>query len=88
MREKSESNVSWLCWVPAIFTYYKAYFTQLINKLKSADFLLRNLQSLSFSRFSQDFMELEGSLSCSQEPTTGSYPKPNESSPYHVILFL
>jgi hypothetical protein len=33
-------------------------------------------------------MELEGSLSCSQEPSTGPYPEPDESSPYHLILFL
>jgi hypothetical protein len=26
-------------------------------------------------------MELEGSLQCSQEPTTGPYPEPDESSP-------
>jgi len=26
-------------------------------------------------------MEPEGSLQCSQQPTTGLYPKPDESSP-------
>jgi hypothetical protein len=25
---------------------------------------------------------------CSQEPSTGSYPQPDESSPYHSILCL
>jgi hypothetical protein len=33
-------------------------------------------------------MEPEGSLSCSQEPSTGPYPEPDQSSPYHPILFL
>jgi hypothetical protein len=33
-------------------------------------------------------MEPEDSLSCSQEPSTGPYPKPDQSSPYHAILSL
>jgi hypothetical protein len=33
-------------------------------------------------------MELENSLPYSQEPSTGPYPEPDESSPYHPILSL
>jgi hypothetical protein len=33
-------------------------------------------------------MEIEGSLRCSQESGTGPYFVPDESSPYHPILFL
>jgi hypothetical protein len=33
-------------------------------------------------------MKSEGSLLCSQEPSTGPYPEPDHSSPYHPILFL
>jgi hypothetical protein len=33
-------------------------------------------------------MELKGSLLSLQEPSIGSYLKPDESSPYHLILFL
>jgi hypothetical protein len=33
-------------------------------------------------------MEPEDSLSCSQEPSTGSYTESDESSPYHPILAL
>jgi hypothetical protein len=38
-------------------------------------------QSLSYSRISQHFMEPEGSLRCSQEPSTGPYPKLDKSDP-------
>jgi hypothetical protein len=33
-------------------------------------------------------MEVESSLPCSQEPFTGPYPEPDQSSPYHFILYL
>jgi hypothetical protein len=33
-------------------------------------------------------MEPEGSLPCSQEPTTSPYPEPDQSNPYHPILPL
>jgi hypothetical protein len=31
-------------------------------------------------------MEPEGSLLCTQEPSIGSYPEPDQSRPYHLIL--
>jgi hypothetical protein len=31
-------------------------------------------------------MELEGSLSCSQEPATGPYPESDESNPHPPTL--
>jgi hypothetical protein len=39
-------------------------------------------------RNSQHNTETEGSLPCSQQPATGLYLKPDESSPYHSILFF
>jgi hypothetical protein len=33
-------------------------------------------------------MESEGSLLCSQEPSTGPYPNPDQSSPYLLTLSL
>jgi hypothetical protein len=45
---------------------------------------LRSCQMCSPSRTSHHFMKPEGSLPCSQELSTGPYPKPNRSSPYHL----
>jgi hypothetical protein len=33
-------------------------------------------------------MEPKGSLPCSQESSIGPYPEPDQSSPYHPILFI
>jgi hypothetical protein len=49
---------------------------------------LGSRQSLSYSRISKHFIEPEGSLPYSQELSTGLYTQPDESSPYHSILFL
>jgi len=43
--------------------------------------------SLSQSRNSSPFMEPEGSLPCPQQPATGLYSGPDESSPHLPTLF-
>jgi hypothetical protein len=53
-----------------------------------AEPFLRSHQLCSHSRTSQYFMEPEGSLPCSKEPSTGPYPEPDRSSPYHPILSM
>jgi hypothetical protein len=40
------------------------------------------------SRNSPLFIGPEGSLPCSEEPTTGPYPEPEESNPQLLTLFL
>jgi hypothetical protein len=42
----------------------------------------------ALQEFPQNFMEPEGSVACSQEPSTGPYPEPQQVSPYQAILFL
>jgi hypothetical protein len=54
--------------------------------LHGAEPFLRSRQSLSYSRISQHYMEPEGSLPRSQEPSTGPYPQPDQCSPRHPIL--
>jgi hypothetical protein len=49
---------------------------------------LRSCQLCSYSRTSQHFMEAEGSIPCSQVPSIGLYPQPDQSNPCHPILSL
>jgi hypothetical protein len=50
-----------------------------------AEPVLRSCKLCSYSRTSQHFKEPEGSSPCSKEPSTGPYPEPDRSSPYHPI---
>jgi hypothetical protein len=48
---------------------------------------LRSHHLRGYSRTSQHFMQPVHSLLCPQEPSTGPYPEPDRSSPYHPVLF-
>jgi hypothetical protein len=52
-----------------------------------AEPFLTSYQLCNYSNTSQNFMEHEGSLLCSQEPSTGP-PEPDQCNPYHLILSL
>jgi hypothetical protein len=46
-----------------------------------AETFLKNSQLCRYSGTSQHFMEPGSSLPCSQDPSTGPYPKPDRSNP-------
>jgi hypothetical protein len=46
-----------------------------------------SLEAISRSA-TQEIIDSKDSLSCSQVPSTGPYPEPDETNPYHPILFL
>jgi hypothetical protein len=54
--------------------------------LHGAGPFFRNRQLCSYSRTSQHFMEPIVSVLCSQEPSTGPCPEPDQSNSYHAIL--
>jgi hypothetical protein len=62
-------------------------YLHFITRTSEKDRLLSRSQMLLLKNF-QYFMEPNGSILCSQEPATGPYLEPDESSPYHSILFL
>jgi hypothetical protein len=72
---------------PRAYTRYSLYL--LIYLLThGAEPLLRSCQLCSHSRISQHFMESEGSIPCSEEPSTGPYPEAYESNPHQPIPSL
>jgi hypothetical protein len=63
---------------------YRDNFT--LSLTHGAEPFLGRCQLCSYSRSSQHFKEPEGSLPCSQEPSTGPYREPDQSNPYHPVI--
>jgi hypothetical protein len=61
---------------------------EFLSLTHGAEAFLRSCQLCSYWRTSQQFMEPEGSLPCSQEPFTGPYSEPDQSNLYNPILSL
>jgi hypothetical protein len=82
---RSSSFTTWATTV--IFTRGKLLY-EVVNThtlTHEAEPFLRSFQLCSYSRTSQQFIELEVSMQCSQEPSTGPYPEPDQSNPFHPI---
>jgi hypothetical protein len=74
---------------PGIFSHHvKIYLTYIIfinNQITpGSSALLKKPPDVQYSRISQYFIEPEGLVPCSQEPSTQTY----QSSPYHSIFLF
>jgi hypothetical protein len=49
---------------------------------------LEKHQLCSYSKTTKHFMEPKASLLLSKKPSTGAYPEPHQSTPFHSILLL
>jgi hypothetical protein len=56
------------------------------NELHGSESFLRSHQLWSYSRISQHFIGPKLSLTCLNEPYTGAYSEPDQSSPHRPIL--
>jgi hypothetical protein len=73
--------VCWNGWFVVLFILYYYYLLR-----HGAEPFLRSRQLFSHSRTPQHFTQPEGSIPCSQEPSTDPYPEPHQSNPHHPIL--
>jgi hypothetical protein len=79
-----EDRASGHCGLAICTLYHTSYLLTY-----GAEPFLRSCQLCSYSGTSRHFKEPDGSLPCSQEPSTGTYPAPDRSSPhpiYHTSL--
>jgi hypothetical protein len=70
-----------------IIALFNCQITQLANSMELSS-SWEAASHLATQDYSKHFMEPEGSLPCSQEPSNVPYPQPDHSSPYHPVLPL
>jgi hypothetical protein len=72
----------------SVQTKLDSFFKPALSLTHGAGPFLRSCQLCSYSRTSQHLMEPEGSLPCSQEPSTSPYPEPDQSNQYSKIHII
>jgi hypothetical protein len=78
-----------IIWIAVKESFYFFFGTSnYFHYLHGADRFLGSRHFRTYSKISQHFIEHGGSLLCSQEPSCGPYPEPDQTSPYHPILSL
>jgi hypothetical protein len=80
--------IDWLKWNEGFHRCPMLQVRATYSVTHGAEPFLRSCKLCTNSRTSQHFMELEGSLPCSQEPSTGPCSEPDQSNPYHPTLSL
>jgi hypothetical protein len=74
--------------IDIFFTEISIFISETYLLTYGAEPFLRSCQLCSPSGTPQYFMEPDGSIPCSQEPSTGPYPEPYQSNPLHPTVSL
>jgi hypothetical protein len=79
--EKGEPEITELLFKDISNDFYTTQYTIQYLLTYEAERFLRRCQLCRLSGTSQQFKEPGGSSPCSQEPSTGPFPEPDQSSP-------
>jgi hypothetical protein len=76
---------SWWVFFMQAFAFSVVIMSYLLTELRPS---WEAANCAAIQEIPSNFKEPKGSSPCSQEPSTGPYPEPVRSSPYHPILSL